>query len=375
MRGLTSRAINLGLSKGWGIEEFIENYGFSNTDELKEELGKVHNNDQKKVNRDIKSMKTNSKRNRKRSNSVLDESDEVKYMSVKADSMVPTVPYTTVDVPRMINAAEENIQRYEVTVVSTKSLDNSNSVNDAEALPVKTTGVGKAALEAIKADNSISAVAVSEPDNSTIEEIEADDNVSLELLEGKLKLVNEQIMSSESSTKTLFARKRVVCKTVDDIAKSLGELEKEVMQQKAKFEKTYAEHIAIEQEIQNEKTKMNDLQQEKEDIMAQMRELMAVSLYCGVSTNTERSFDYTLETIDIDTQAVNMKLKSFFESEFSESELLDEFSVMELKRIARIILAAEKIEEETNVELWFDTANNLTGLLELMGKKVKILNN
>ena len=70
-----------------------------------------------------------------------------------------------------------------------------------------------------------------------------------------------------------------------------------------------------------------------------------------------------------------MKLKSFFESEFSESELLDEFSVMELKRIARIILAAEKIEEETNVELWFDTANNLTGLLELMGKKVKILNN
>lgn len=38
MRELTAKEINIGLSKkGWGVEEFCENYGYSSIAELQKE--------------------------------------------------------------------------------------------------------------------------------------------------------------------------------------------------------------------------------------------------------------------------------------------------------------------------------------------------
>ena len=56
---MTSKTINLGLTKEWGVEDFIKNYDLTDLDDLKNSLRKIHNGNENKVNRDIKKMKAN----------------------------------------------------------------------------------------------------------------------------------------------------------------------------------------------------------------------------------------------------------------------------------------------------------------------------
>lgn len=344
MKEMTSKTINLGLTKEWGLEDFIKNFNLTDVDDLKNSLRKIHNGNETKVNRDIKKMKANSKKKQRRSNVCSDiMGDEIppEYRAVQVDNMVATVPYK-LNVVNALETAENNVNDYEQ--------------KQSEAEINAEIGVD------IKEDIKI------KPETKTEQ---TDTSAQLEELNEKLNGINEKIISSESSTKLLYARKREVSNVINDICGKLHNLETEVSNLKSKFENAYKDHYAVEKEIADAKRTMNDLQNEKMVIMSQIRELTSLSLYCDSSEDSD--FNYRLDEFELDVQEVNKKMKSFFESEFSDSDLLDDFSVSELKKAAKIILAIEKIEEEaeiSNIELWFDEKNDFTGLLELMGKKV-----
>lgn len=357
MKEMTSKTINLGLSKEWGLEDFIKNYNLADVDDLKNSLRRIHNGNETKVSRDIKKMKSNSKKKQRKSNVLSDIiGDEIppEYRAVKVDQMVATVPYK-LNVTNALVTAENNITDYEQKQVKAEITTDAEITANVEI----TTDTENSA------DAKEDIVANNEP---------KDTSAQLEELNEKLNEINEKIISSESSTKLLYARKREASNVINYVCGKLRDLETEVSTLKSKFENAYKDHSAVEKEIADEKIRMNDLQNEKTVIMSQIRELTSVSLYCDSSDDSD--FNYRLEEFEIEAQEVNKKMKSFFESEFSDSDLLDDFSVSELKKAAKIILAIEKIEEEaetSNIELWFDEKNNFTGLLELMGKKVIII--
>lgn len=351
MKEMTSKTINLGLTKEWGVEDFIKNYGLTDLDDLKNSLRKIHNGNETKVNRDIKRMKANSKRKQRKSNGVSNIiGDEIppEYKSVNVDQMVASVPYK-LNVTDALITAEKSIADYEQ--------EHAKAENTADVeIPADTVIIADAKEDIVASNES------------------TDTSIQLEELNVNLNEINEKIISSESSTKLLYTRKRELSKAISEICGNLRRIETEVSTLKAKFENAYKEHSLVEESIANEKNVMNHLQDERDAIMSQIRELTSLSLYCDSSKDS--GFDYKLEDFEIDAQEINKKMKSFFESEFSDSDLLDEFSVSELKKAAKIILAIAKIEEEaetSNVELYFDEKNNFTGLLELMGRKVSFV--
>ena len=387
---LTVYKLNAELkSRGWGLEDFLTEYGYADENELREGLKDKITKDSKKVDRLIKQMKQNSKRKNKMNKNATDSSSEqpqANYKSAVEDSMKTPIPYTNVNVGELLKTAEKSVQSYEETekakyeykIIPQKVLSGADiSENNIEA--ENSENADTTVIEQIAEPTAVEACAETsavETANSetTVADVETTDNENeLEKLNNELQSINNQIDESERSIKGLYSRKRKVSKDVDEICQAIKRIENSLLVQKQKFERVYAEDTQIRADIESEKGKLKQLQLEKENHLSKIRELMSISLYCDEGENANKSFDYDVRNFEFSAADVTAKFTSFFEGDFEQS-ILDEFPVHELKKAARIILAAEQIEQAdgSKVDLCFDSNTNLTGLLELMGRKVVI---
>lgn len=403
---LTAFKLNNELkSKKWGLEDFLAAYEFANEDELREGIKKTITTKADRIDRLIKQMKQNSKQKSKlqKSNSNSTQPQAANYKSAAEDTMTTPIPYTSVNVEELLQTAETNIQKYEeaerikaennkpVVTVSEKVLTDLK-VNHVDAKNFATVAVtpkngGKNNMsnpeatnveEPIAEQNAVNTVAeVPAEENSNLESTvtaaETTDNENeLEMLNSKLQSINTDIDESERYIKKLYTERRNNSKALDDIVEAIKRIEKTLLYQKNKFENVYAQDVQTTANLQSEKDKLKQLQQDKEDCLSKIRELMSISLYCG--ENTDKSFDYDVRNFEISAADITAKFTSFFEGDLDQTNLLDEFSVQELKKVARIILVAEQIEQKdgSKVDLHFDDHSNLTALLELMGRKVII---
>ena len=210
----------------------------------------------------------------------------------------------------------------------------------------------------------------------SIEIAESSENEKkLQILNDKLSFINEQIMVSESSKKTMFARRRTTANIADEYPVKFNKLKEEMIAFKQRFEAAYHDYTENEKCLAQEKLHYDELLKERDDVMSQIRELTVISLYCGDSVANDKTFDYRLSEQNIDNIKINERFISFFESDLSKSGLLDDYSVSSLKLAAKIIIACEALEEENSisVELYFDDKNKITELLEFMGKNVKVI--
>ena len=380
MKELTSKEINVGLSKkGWGVEDFMSNYGYSNLDELKEALGKVFSNS-RNVNQVIKSMKQNSKRRNKQNasnNSALpNENEKLMYTSVAEQQMAATAPYDVLNIPNAINTAEENLKSYAKSMSEQAEL-----VEGVETIKTAETTVAAIPIDTVKNTvlNTVAFNLVNSKTAETVEDAKPDaepdnkEDNQLELLNDRLSQLDDEIMSSESTCKSLISFRRSSSKKVDEITEKLEQLNAEVSKYNQMFQVVYSEYSQNEARYTEAKAHLNELQQERENVMSQICELTVISIYCGDADGT--GFDYRLSEQDVNNDKVNEKFKSFFDGDLSDSGLIDDFSVSELKLVAKIIITCERIEEEESksVELCFDQKNKNTDLLEFLGKKVKIV--
>ncbi len=400
MKELTGKRINIELSsKGWGIEDFMDEYGYSSEDEFREGLKNV-TSDSNKIDGIIRNMKKNSKKKKKSnkasftSNSSDSKSEEAKYKNSADDSMKTPVPYTVVNVPELLKTAETSIQNYEKINAGTSKPMVSKTDKIIDNLDVSSFEVGNfhnhsTALDNVKNESKTvqenEKVSAEKNENVIPAEVvevihaptdEEKTETKLKELNNQLQSVNEQIISSEKSIKGLNYQKRKISIRVDEIWKAISRIEESLLLQKKKFEKAYADNIQVKSDTAEEKSKLKQLQLDKEEIMSQIRELVSITLYCEETEIADKSFDHTISKFEFTNQVITEKLTSFFEGDFEQSSLLDEFSVLELKRVAKIVLAAEQISQDNDnskVDLYFNCQSNLTGLLELMGNKVIIL--
>ncbi len=380
MKELTAKEINIGLSKkGWGVEEFCENYGYSSIAELQDAMIVIFGNTQG-VNKTLKKMKLNSKRRNKQNSSnssaLPSEEEKLKYTSVKEQQMAATAPYNVSNIPKAINTAEDNLKRYVESMSEQYEI-----IEDAEAIKAVETTVVAISMDTVKNTvlNSVAFNVANNKEPETVEDVKLDaepdnkEDNQLLLLNDRLSQLDDEIMSSESTCKSLISFRRSSSKKVDEITEKLEQLNAEVSKYNQMFQVVYSEYSQNEARYTEAKAHLNELQQERENVNSQICELTAISIYCGDADGT--GFDYRLSEQDVNNDKVNEKFKSFFDGDLSDSGLIDDFSVSELKLVAKIIITCERIEEEESksVKLCFDQKNKNTDLLEFLGKKVKIV--
>lgn len=374
MRELNSKEVHIGLKKNWGVEDFLSCYGFASIDELKSQLGKVYSNS-RNINQVLKEMKVNSKKKCKKQNVSADSVDiavklvdeeNMLYTPVSVDKMTASVPCNSLDVTNVLKTAEAGVieytnamkKDYELIQVEKDTLDAVERIKTQ----VIDSGVPNAVISSAAASECQSSTEKSENENQ------------LEFLKSTVEGLNEQIISSEGTLKELYTRKRAASKVNDELLKSLETYQAIVDKLRKEFNVAYFNYCEIGDSIIAEKEHLKGLQQEKENIDSQIRELTVISLYCGELDNVDKNYDYRLNELETDSSAIFEKVKSFFEGEVAQTGLLDGFLVSDLQKASKIIIESERIEEEKSiaVEIIFDQKSNVYDLLEFMGKKVKI---
>lgn len=364
-------------SKGWGVSNFLSEYGISNIEDLRTCLFKAIP-DKGKVGKMIRDMKKNEKKkksgkkqNQQLGNETMEKNTE--YVSAKKDTMATAIPYNPqANYPAVIKAVEGQLATAVIEKAEEPAQDtqiNSNPVGEQLLQSIKVVPINATVLETVGKTVATSNE-TAEKDNSVIED---NSDEKLIILNNRLETINDKIAKSEIAIKDYHSRKRAVSKKLDDIVVNLKKLENQLLDQKQKFDDAYAESVAIDEGVNAEKQVLNGLNATKDEIISEINELMAITLYCGSNDQElERAFDYKLVDFDIDSTDVTAKFKEFFER---DDEKFDEFSVSDLKKVAKIILAEEEIKGETDskVELYFDSENNLTSIFKLMERKVIIL--
>jgi len=69
-------------------------------------------------------------------------------------------------------------------------------------------------------------------------------------------------------------------------------------------------------------------------------------MYCGNNEETT-SFDYSIKDFEFSNKEINERFMNLLESDFSN--LIEEFSILELKQVVKIMLIIEKIENEKSL--------------------------
>ena len=314
---------------------------------------------------DKKKCKKADKNQKEQLNNETTENKNTEYVSAKKDTMITPIPYNpqanytevTKSVESQLSTIEITTDETEEQMTSKVSSVGSQLLKNIKVDPIKVVAVETAHVvnTSQTADESekVTEVNVADDNSETNTVVETDtmseevanttettNNVNdydsdekLIILNNRLSTINEKIIDSEIKIKEFHSRKRCVSISIDEIVVTLKSLEDQLLIQKQKFDDAYAESMSIDEGVAAEKQVLKGLQSTKDDIMSQIRELMAITLYCGSNDQEiSKSFDYMLADFDFDTAEITARFREFFEI---DNEKFDEFSVSDLKKVAK----------------------------------------
>lgn len=381
--------IRKNIRRGYTIDLFIKEYGFADETELYSYICKIYKHGTKEANKILREIQGNSNNAKRKSN------PELEKFSTAVPSTEMVMPYAT-KVSEPITE-ELNYQQVMVTgdIISTQEIESSQKTESAKEIhkaPQKTANTSKETKKTQShkpsKENSYGVAQQKTQDNLKTENILLRCSTSIsrnkkeqEDPEDLAKKISEDIKSQNANLsalvdvrtklirntkklneemETFFQKVQALLEELKHNQEMCVSLEKKVNENNEKLEKNKEQIIAVKMQIKS--------------LEEELQKVQVVKIYCGKDASMA-NFEYNVNNVDVAPEKVFQRAVSLQEND--SAGLLDDFSLKEIKWIAKVMIVFETVEEGTdakNVELVIEEKyKNLKAILELLNKKVNVI--
>ena len=350
----SARAVQECINRGLDENQFIEVYGFTGMEDLRKNLKKLYKYGYKSILAEIKKNRKKPYNNKKKKN--VD---------------IPQAMESAVQVPEKDTVAV--IQNTQIPVVENLPVD-SQDLPQVENLVVSKSSETEVVVEKKDEDmNSIEQVPKSDQREENIENKE--DMYSVESLKVEIANTKNQLEDLKKAREALTQTNSEASQKLQNVNNQLTQMEDEILKLKAIAIESFEVMMDTSKKLE-ENSNCTKVQKEKlSQLELELRKLQTTTICCSADENLGK-FDYYVDTVDVDSSEIQRKLSEIMMSDFGE--LIEEFSLKQVKQLAKILLVYETVKEGTDskVQLVFKERNDLTVAIELMtGTHVKIIPN
>ena len=352
----SAKAVHLGLDRGWDEQEFISHYALSGMEELRKQLKILYKYDKKSVNFIMADMKRNRKKNKKKNVVVPPTEPEKTELSVIQN------------VSGVLNTTETEIKNCPV-LVTTKE-ENENKDKD-EALLTENSEKSQNSESEQKVEREVSEITAEvEEEASETTETELDRPSQIKAKEEEIDCTRRELAKIEKERKKIISDNREASKRLKSVSMRIEQLEAEILNLKAQAIVNSELILETPKKLMENKSQRDAEIEKLKHLEEELQKLNVKTLCCDCNTaNREKNFDYYLDDITTDSNVITQKTKELMEND--NIELVEEFSIKELKRIAKIILTAETVEggTGTTVQLFFDEKDDFATAVEIISNR------
>ncbi|MBR2786586.1 MAG: hypothetical protein IKD76_03730 [Clostridia bacterium] len=339
-REWSAKAIRMHLANGWSESEFISYYSFSGLDELKKQLKLLYKYDKRTMNFILSDMKRNGKKKKRSANS---ENSTIMQVEVP-DNMQLSV-----------------IQMVNTTDVATTEVNPETEI-EAPITSLEKAGTAEAIEVQDGEEKSPTVIALStSKKQKQIEETHA-----------KIEQIRETLEKLQKAKRKIMSENLEATKRLKSIMNSLTQLQEKVRSLKAQAIAHTELILKTPIELaENEKLQISE-QKKLKDLETQYNSLKLTSLYLDEaddSTARAAQCDCYLDDMEIANDEIMKKARKLMEND--NIDVIEEFSIKELKKIAKIIIALEQIEKNAStVALKCKQKSNFVVAVELITNRI-----
>lgn len=342
--------INERMKKNWTLSQFLEFYEASE-EEFVTRLNKLYKYEKKTPTELLNRMRSNEKRSKRRKKNNPKET-------------APTTPNTPIDasVPEA-----KFIMPTSIPTISSKI----EVVSNTSSLMLPIISTIKESMESQNSENDEGKIDITTLPEPVEEKSEVAD--VLQQSKAELENVKNYLCQLEKEEKNIRADNRKLEQKLLKAEEILNSFAKQLERQKSIVLEVLEDMKVNQKKLQENKGLISIAREEKRNLEEKIAQMQSIKV-CFTGKDETSKFDFYEEDIEVEAQMIATRMSEIF---VTSEELLEDFSIKQVKQIAKILLIIEKIQKEVgdkNVELIFAESTPITEILKnYYGKKVVIL--
>ena len=342
-RKFDRRTVERYISRGFGLQDFIEKYDFADEDDFRSQLAKIFS-DEDKANRMIKDLKKKDKKKNETPKKAATVSAEGKRLGKIATELLQSVNDSNTS-PSVVKNIETSIKADALSYMPMKK--GVPYATESESLGSLTKAIKNVTVDILETVN-VKGVDTATEDMTAV--ISNDDSNELEKLKLKLAEYKNTILELDNTISENIVSAESKVNSLKDAMESVKKLKQQIEAEKARVQTIIEETFSLEKSIREQKEHKKLLNEQIKSIEQQIKNLEIKTIYFG--SDNEAEYDVFAEKVELESAAFAEKLNNLL-----SSSKFEDLSVKNLKMLARVLCIIEKVSKEFDekIEIYFDS--------------------